>query len=135
MQPKSIFLLLVFTFSQQMYGQLFSYKQERPKSKKNSYLAPNQSITNHNLAVKQKVDKLAEKIIATCELNDADAKSIHDLCEDRAKKIESIKLNNDNSQQKLVDLQAVNNDFDSKLKHMLSANQYQKYETMRKIVN
>lgn len=134
-----IFLFSVLTIQISM-AQYTLAKQEKPKqkSKLGQFSSPNSSFSANNRTIKanaQKVDKLAEKIISTLELNDADAKAVHDLCEDRAQKIEIIKLNNDNSQQKIIDLQAVNQDFDAKIRNLVTANQYQKYEVMRRAGN
>lgn len=113
--------------------------QERPKikSKNLQYSQPTSSFSANNRTQKsdKKVDILAEKIINTLSLNEGDARFIHEFCDDRATKIEKIKLNNDNSQQKIADLQAVNNDFDQKIKQLVSPSQFQKYEAMRRAGN
>lgn len=108
-------------------------KQERPKSKGKFGVnqAPTSSFSSQNRTA-QKVDKLAEKIISMLELNESEAKTIHELCENRAEKIEKIKLNSDNSQQKIIDLQSVNQVFDSRIKQLVSPSQFQKYEALRK---
>jgi hypothetical protein len=133
---KTILLLgIVLSFyTNLLVGQFASFKQERPKSKNKfeTNINPNSfSNSNRTLKTNNKVEKLAEKIINTLELNDSDANIIRNLCEDRAEKIEKIKLNNDNTQQKITDLQVVNQDFDNKIKQLVGINQYQKYETMR----
>jgi hypothetical protein len=92
-------------------------------------LAPNNKSTNNN---SKKIDLLAEKIVKTLELNPLDAKIIYSYCEERAEKIDKIKLNSDNSQQKIADLQAVNQNFDLKIKQLVSPGQYQKYEVMKR---
>ena len=76
--------------------------------------------------------KLADKIINSLILNETEAKLIHELCDDRANKIEKIKLNSDNSQQKIKDLQEVNLVFDLKIKSLVTPTQFLKYENLRK---
>jgi exopolysaccharide biosynthesis protein len=129
-------IISIFIYVQFVDAQFIGLKQEHPKSNKKFGLLtnPNSSFTNTKNQT-QKVEKLADRIINTLELNDSEAKSIRELCEDRSEKIEKIKLNSDNSQQKIFDLQAVNQDFDAKIKQLVSANQYQKYEVMRRSGN
>jgi hypothetical protein len=141
MNLKNFFCLLLIITANLAEANSFDFKQERPKSKLK--FEPNSNFNNSNINSSkkeaktntQKVEKLADKIISTLYLTDSEAKIIHDLCEDRAVKIEKIKLNNDNSQQKIMDLQTVNQDFDRKIKQLVTPNQYQKYEIMRKSGN
>lgn len=137
MKIKSTLFLLFIFFANLVLANFADLNQERPKSKEKfgANQAPTSSFSSQNRTAKttaQKVDKLAEKIISTLELNESDAKTIHELCENRAEKIEKIKLNSDNSQQKIIDLQSVNQVFDSRIKQLVSPGQYQKYEAMRK---
>jgi hypothetical protein len=133
MKITPLIFLLFITTAFLAEANFVDFKQERPKSKGKFGVnqAPTSSFSSQNRTA-QKVDKLAEKIISTLELNEAEAKTIHDLCENRAEKIEKIKLNSDNSQQKIIDLQSVNQVFDSRIKQLVSPSQYQKYEALRK---
>lgn len=137
MKITPLIFLLFITTANLVVANLGDLKQERPKSKGKFGVnqAPTSSFSSQNRTAKttaQKVDKLAEKIISTLELNESEAKIIHDLCENRAEKIEKIKLNSDNSQQKIIDLQSVNQAFDARIKQLVTPSQYQKYEMMRK---
>ncbi len=129
-------ILSIFVYIQFVDAQYIGLKQEHPKAKNKFGInaTPNSSFTNNKYQI-QKVEKLADKIISTLDLNDSEAKTIKELCEDRLEKIEKIKLNSDNSQQKIIDLQAVNQDFDLKIKQLVTASQYQKYEVMRRSGN
>lgn len=141
MNLKNLLCLLCILTANLAEAGAFDFKQERPKPKlkfeQNSNF--NNSLTNSNKReVKtntQKIEKLADKIISTLYLTDSEAKIVYDLCEERALRIEKIKLNNDNSQQKIMDLQTVNQDFDRKIKQLVTPNQYQKYENLRKSEN
>lgn len=134
-------LILLFLVLSNFIGlaQHIAFKQEQPKGKAKNNLYSNTtsslSANNSHKNSNKKVDKLFEKINSSLELNESDSKYIFNLCEERAEKIEKIKLNNDTSQQKIIDLQTINQDFDSKLKHILTANQFQKYEMMRRSGN
>ena len=127
-----IFLLLMYAFGiSNIYGQnsqkqFLKFNKQQPTtsqfSEKNNGL--NSNKTNSN--------KLADKIINNLALNESEAKTIHELCDERANKIEKIKLNSDNSQQKIKDLQDVNLVFDLKIKSLVTPTQFSKYENLRK---
>jgi hypothetical protein len=137
MNLKSLIFLILLIIPRLLFGQGSLSKQDSPKAKAKNNLSVSSSNTlvANKTTNKQKTDRLADKIIATLELDDADSKQIHAICEDRAEKIEKIKLNNDNSQQKIFDLQTINQDFDNRLKQLVTSNQFQKYETMRRNSN
>ncbi len=139
MNQRSFVLLFLILFNFIGMAQQIAFKQERPKgtAKNNLYSNTTSSLSANNVHKNsnKKADKLFEKINSALELNESESKSILNLCEERSEKIEKIKLNNDNSQQKIIDLQTINQDFDSKLKHILNANQFQKYEIMRRSGN
>lgn len=130
-----IFLLLMYAFGiSNIYGQnsqkqFLKFNKQQPTtsqfSEKNNGL--NSNKTNSN--------KLADKIINNLALNESEAKTIHELCDERANKIEKIKLNSDNSQQKIKDLQDVNLVFDLKIKSLVTPTQFSKYENLRKSGN
>jgi hypothetical protein len=137
MNLKSLIFLILLIIPKLLFGQGSLSKQDGPKAKAKNNLSVSSSnaLVANKTTNKQKTDRLADKIIATLELDDADSKQIHAICEDRAEKIEKIKLNNDNSQQKIFDLQTINQDFDNRLKQLVTTNQFQKYETMRRNSN
>jgi hypothetical protein len=138
-----IFLAMIFSFVNVAFTNenIGDFKQEHPKPKMRfeNKVAPNNSFTNsNNSATKSSVlksDRLADKIVATLYLTDAESKIVHDFCIDRSEKIEKIKLNSDNSQQKIIDLQVVNQEFDNKIKQLVTPAQYQKFENLRRNSN
>jgi hypothetical protein len=132
---KIVFYIFIINFAiaNLAMANLVDINQENPKLKaKNKSFQTTPNYISANNRSSQKVDKLADKIISALELKGAEAKTIHDLCEARAIKIEKIKLNSDDNQQKISDLQVVNQVFDEQIKQLVSPNQYQKYEALRK---
>ncbi|MES2795527.1 MAG: hypothetical protein V4683_06160 [Bacteroidota bacterium] len=139
MKRLNLIFLFLFIYIHFADGNHLAFIQEQPKSKlrNNQNTAPISSLSTNRVqkSSNQKVDKLAEKIILTLDLNEVEAKTIYHLCENRAEKIEKVKLNSDNSQQKISDLQAINDDFDFRIKQLVSPSQYHKYEALRKSGN
>ncbi len=127
-----IFLLVIYAMG---VGEIFGQNPQKSYIKFSQQNTPqsnfNQKSSNNNTKENKSV-KLADKIISTLVLNDFEAKIIHELCEERANKIEKIKLNSDTSQQKINDLQTVNQVFDQKIKNLVSSAQFIKYENLRK---
>lgn len=127
-----IFLLLVFALgisninAQNSQKQFFKLNKQQPTT---SQFTAKNKVENSR---KSNSFKLADKIINSLILNETEAKLIHELCDDRANKIEKIKLNSDNSQQKIKDLQEVNLVFDLKIKSLVTPTQFLKYENLRK---
>ena len=109
MNPKNLIFLLLATLAfqtQYLHAQFAAFGQEKPKKgKPKSSFKSVQSNSYVDNSKTSKVIKLADKIISTLDLNESEAKSIHLFCEERAEKIERIKLNSDNSQQKIIDLE------------------------------
>lgn len=98
-----------------------------------------QSISNNTAKAdrqqsytKSKAQHQSDLIVKSVEATEQDARQILNLCIDRQERIEKIRLNSDNSQQKILDLQTVNDDFEKGLKGILTPAQYQKYEEMKK---
>lgn len=127
-----IFLSLINALAS---GSIYGQNPQKPylKFSKQQPTTSQFSEKNNGLSSKKtNSNKLADKIINSLVLNEGEAKVIHELCDDRANKIEKIKLNSDNSQQKIKDLQDVNQVFDQKIKTLVTPTQFNKYENMRK---
>lgn len=104
---------------------------QNPKFKFDNKSSQSQSLTAGKKQEKSKSEQLADKIINSLKLADNDARMVRNYCQDRAEKIEKIRLNSDNTQQKINDLQSVNSEFDNKLKYLLSPAQFAKYEQIK----
>lgn len=99
--------------------------QNKPTPQKFSV---NTSANNSNF----KPDKLIDKLVRELDLNENDTKIVNNLVEQRAEKIERIKLNHDHINQKIIDLNSVNAEFENKLRSVLSPGQFVRYEQFTK---
>jgi hypothetical protein len=107
-----------------------SFCNAQSKVKPNSLVA-NSPKTNSKNNTSSQQTTLADKLIAIMHLTDNEQRFIKKICGERAEQIEKIKLNADTQQQKLLDLQAINEDFEYELKHNLSPINYSKYESLK----
>jgi hypothetical protein len=105
----------------------YIYAQTKPK--------PNKLVATTE-KTKQKTPysgqgSLLDKIIAATNLSEVELKIVKKVCSERTESIEKIKLNSDSQQQKLQDLQTVNEDFEHQLKLHLSPSNFLKYESLK----
>ncbi len=113
-----LILFLVQVVCQQSWAQLL-----KKQNTQNSHL-----IQPSNKATNNKPEKLIDRLEKELNLDESQSKQINQMIEQRAEKIEKIKLNHDHINQKIIDLNAINADFESKLKQILSHQQFFKYE-------
>lgn len=113
-----LLMLLVQLFCEQTLAQKI-----KKQNTQNSHLTKPVNKTHNN-----KPEKLIDRLEKELNLDETQSKQINQMIEQRAEKIEKIKLNHDHINQKIIDLNAVNADFESKLKQILSPKQFLKYE-------